>query len=97
MLQRECRRLHRALAVLSCLREAAEGEIEVDLAEVAAVACDLIDKALYERISRIAAQAGYSSAEDFVVHVLEQQVRHLEEGKDEEEVKKRLQGLGYID
>jgi hypothetical protein len=56
-----------------------------------------LDKALYERIARVAAQAGYASVNEFVLHVLEQQVRHLEEGKDEEEVKKRLEGLGYID
>ena len=54
-------------------------------------------KALYERIEQVAAQAGYSSAQDFVVHVLEQQVRHLEEAKDEESIRKRLEGLGYID
>jgi hypothetical protein len=34
---------------------------------------------------------------DFVVHVLEQQVKHLEAGEDEAAVRKRLQGLGYID
>lgn len=56
-----------------------------------------IDKALWERIEKVAGQAGYSSVQDFVVHLLEQQVRHLEEGKDEEEVRKRLEGLGYID
>jgi hypothetical protein len=48
VLQRECRRLHKALAVLTCLREAAEHEVDVDLADVAAVACDLVDKALYD-------------------------------------------------
>jgi hypothetical protein len=57
----------------------------------------VIEKQLWERIERIAAQAGYSSVQDFVLHMLEQHVRHLEEGKDEEEVKKRLEGLGYID
>jgi metal-responsive CopG/Arc/MetJ family transcriptional regulator len=56
-----------------------------------------LDKALYERIERVATQAGYPSAQEFVVHLLEQQVRHLEEAKDEEEVRKRLEGLGYID
>jgi hypothetical protein len=56
-----------------------------------------LDKVLYERIERVAAQAGYASAQDFVVHVLEQQVKHLEEAKDEESIRKRLQGLGYID
>jgi len=38
-----------------------------------------LDKALYERIEKMASQAGYASAQDFVVHVLEQQLRHLEE------------------
>lgn len=48
VLQREMRRLQKALAVLTCMREAALYEVEVDLADVAAVACDLVDKALYE-------------------------------------------------
>ena len=48
VIQRECRRLQKALAVLTCLREAAEHDVEVDLADVVAVACDLVDKALYE-------------------------------------------------
>jgi hypothetical protein len=40
--------LQQALAVLTCLQKAAEQEVDADLADVAAVACDLIDKALYE-------------------------------------------------
>ncbi|MFI5394384.1 MAG: hypothetical protein ACHQ9S_02525 [Candidatus Binatia bacterium] len=56
----------------------------------------VVDKALYERIAKAAAQAGYASVQDFVAHVLEQQVRHLEEAKDEDAIRKRLQGLGYI-
>lgn len=48
VIQREMRRLQKALAVLTCLREAALYEVEVDYADVAAVACDLVDKALYE-------------------------------------------------
>jgi hypothetical protein len=57
----------------------------------------ILDKVLYERLGRVAAQAGYASVQDFVVHVLEQQVRHLEEAKDEALLRKRLEGLGYID
>ena len=56
-----------------------------------------LDKVLYERLERVAAQAGYASVQDFVVHVLEQQARHLEEAKDEDLIRKRLEGLGYID
>lgn len=48
VLQRETRRLHKALAVLTCMRESALYDVEVDLSDVAAVACDLVDKALYE-------------------------------------------------
>jgi hypothetical protein len=48
VIQREMRRLQKALAVLTCLREAALYQVEVDYADVAAVACDLVDKALYE-------------------------------------------------
>ncbi|MFQ5667421.1 MAG: hypothetical protein ACE5I7_13470 [Candidatus Binatia bacterium] len=56
-----------------------------------------LEKALYERIERLAGQAGYASVQDFVVHVLEQQARQLEEAQDEETIRKRLEGLGYID
>lgn len=48
VLHRETRRLQKALAVLTCMREATLYEVEVDLADVAAVACDLVDKTLYE-------------------------------------------------
>lgn len=57
----------------------------------------VLEKALYERIEKVASVAGYASVQDFVVHLLEQQVRHLEEAKDEEMIRKRLEGLGYID
>jgi hypothetical protein len=56
-----------------------------------------LDKALYERVAQVAGAAGYASVQDFVVHVLEQQVRHLEEAKDGEAMRERLKGLGYID
>lgn len=48
VIQSEMRRLQKALAVLTCLREAAQYEVEVDYADVATVVCDLVDKALYE-------------------------------------------------
>jgi peptide methionine sulfoxide reductase MsrB len=56
-----------------------------------------IDKTLYERAAKFAAEAGYPSVTDFVIHMLERELRHLEEAKDEDEVRKRLEGLGYID
>ncbi|PID78900.1 hypothetical protein CSA17_06240 [bacterium DOLJORAL78_65_58] len=56
-----------------------------------------LDKDLHEKIKKYATIAGYSSAEEFVQHVLEREVAKFEEGGDsEEEIRKRMQGLGYI-
>lgn len=55
-----------------------------------------IDKELMKKIKRYAKIAGYSSEEEFVTHTLEKQIAQLEETDSEEEVKKKLQGLGYI-
>ena len=56
-----------------------------------------LDKALLTRVKRHADRSGYSSAEEFITHVLEREMAHLEEAASDEEVKKRLQGLGYLD
>ncbi len=55
-----------------------------------------LDKALFEKAKRYAALAGYSSVEEFVTHALEKQIAQLEEADSEEEIKKKLRGLGYI-
>ena len=55
-----------------------------------------IDKELMEKVKRYAKIAGYSSADEFVIHTLERQISQLEETDSEEQVKKKLQGLGYI-
>ena len=56
-----------------------------------------IDKELMEKIRKYAGMAGYSSPEEFVRHVLEKEIAKFEEGGDsEEEIRKRMQGLGYI-
>lgn len=56
-----------------------------------------LDKDLLEKVKKYAAIAGYSSPEEFVTHALENEIAKLEEaGDDEDELKKRLQGLGYI-
>ena len=56
-----------------------------------------LDPALYERLAAAAVKAGYASTEEFILHVLERAVAGLEEERDEEEVKKQLRGLGYIE
>jgi metal-responsive CopG/Arc/MetJ family transcriptional regulator len=51
---------------------------------------------LVEKIKRYASLAGYSSAEEFITHALEKELALLEDADSEEEIKKRLKGLGYI-
>jgi metal-responsive CopG/Arc/MetJ family transcriptional regulator len=56
-----------------------------------------IEKLLYERVVQVAERAGYSSAEEFVRHLLEKAVSDVEQAATDEEVEKQLRGLGYIE
>ena len=56
-----------------------------------------IDKDLMEKIKKFSAIAGYSSPEEFVQHVLEREIAKFDkDGDNQEEIRKRMQGLGYI-
>ena len=55
-----------------------------------------LDKALFEKVERYAKLAGYSSPDEFVTHAVEKELAKLEGADSEEEIKKRLRGLGYI-
>ena len=55
-----------------------------------------LEKGLLARVKRCADLAGYSSIDEFVGHVLERELARLESGDSEEEMKKKLKGLGYI-
>jgi hypothetical protein len=55
-----------------------------------------LDKTLLAKAKRYADLAGYSSVEEFITHVLEKEIAHLETARTEDEIKKRLKGLGYI-
>ncbi|RKZ19650.1 hypothetical protein DRQ50_01645 [bacterium] len=56
-----------------------------------------LDKALLEKVRKYAVIAGYATPEEFVQHVLEREIAKFEEGgADEDEIRKRMQGLGYI-
>jgi metal-responsive CopG/Arc/MetJ family transcriptional regulator len=52
---------------------------------------------LWERIEEFARRAGYSSADEFVQHVLEKELAREEDEQSQKEVERRLRGLGYID
>ena len=55
-----------------------------------------LDKVLVARAKRYADLAGYSSVEEFITHVLERELAKLDGSDSEEEIKKKLKGLGYI-
>jgi hypothetical protein len=55
-----------------------------------------LEKDLLNRIKKFSALAGYTSPEEFITHCLEKEIAKLEESDSEEEVKKKLKGLGYI-
>jgi hypothetical protein len=56
-----------------------------------------LDKALWAKVKKCADVAGYSSPQEFVEHVLEKELAKLETSSSDEEIAKKLQGLGYID
>ncbi|MEW6378222.1 MAG: hypothetical protein AB1611_01310 [bacterium] len=56
-----------------------------------------IDKDLLKRAEEYASRKGYPSVEEFISHVLEKEMRAEDESSEsQEELKKKLQGLGYI-
>jgi metal-responsive CopG/Arc/MetJ family transcriptional regulator len=55
-----------------------------------------LDKTLLDKIKKFAEMSGYSSVEEFITHCLEKEIAKIEEADSEEEVKKKLKGLGYI-
>lgn len=55
-----------------------------------------LDKALLAKAKRYSDLAGYSSVEEFITHALEKEIAQLEKADTEDEIKKRLKGLGYI-
>jgi metal-responsive CopG/Arc/MetJ family transcriptional regulator len=55
-----------------------------------------IDKDLLAKVKKFADIAGYSTPEEFITHALEKELAKLEDADSEEEIRKRLKGLGYI-
>ena len=55
-----------------------------------------LDKDLVNKVKRYADIDGYSTPEEFITHALEKELSKLEGADSEEEIKKRLRGLGYI-
>lgn len=55
-----------------------------------------LDKALLAKVKRYSDLAGYSSVNEFITHALEKELKLLEGSESEEELKKKLKGLGYL-
>ncbi len=52
---------------------------------------------LWRRVEEFAKTAGYSSAEEFIEHVLERELAKQDADESQQEVDRRLKGLGYLD
>ena len=55
-----------------------------------------LDADLVAKVKKYADIAGYSSPEEFITHALEKEIEKLEDADSDDEIKKRLKGLGYI-
>lgn len=56
-----------------------------------------LNKELMARVKRCSDAAGYSSPDEFVQHVLEKELARIEDAASDEEIVKKLKGLGYLD
>ncbi len=55
-----------------------------------------LDPDLLDRIKRVAEVAGYASHEEFIVHVLEKELKQFDDAKSDADIVEKLKGLGYI-
>ena len=56
-----------------------------------------LDSHLYDRVKKIAEIAGYSSTDEFIIHIIEKELSRLESADTDEKIVERLRGLGYIE
>lgn len=57
------------------------------------------DSATIDRIKKVSEAGGYSTPEEFLIHVVERELDSLDpgQGESEEEIRRKMQGLGYIE
>ena len=55
------------------------------------------ERALWEKVTAYAQAAGYASPEELVVHAVEKEIAAIESADIDDDVRRRLRGLGYID
>ncbi len=55
-----------------------------------------LDRDLVDKLRKVADVAGYATVDEFITHVLEKEMLHFEDAKDDKDMRERLKGLGYI-
>ncbi len=56
-----------------------------------------LNKDLWEKIKKCAEVGGYSSPQEFIQHVLEKEIAKFEDAESDEEIARKLKGLGYLE
>jgi hypothetical protein len=56
-----------------------------------------LNKSLWAKVKKCSEAGGYSSPQEFVEHVLEKELKSFEESESDEEIARKLKGLGYLD
>ena len=56
-----------------------------------------LNKELWAKVKKCSEAGGYSSPEEFVEHVLEKELAAYEESESDEEIARKLKGLGYLE
>ena len=56
-----------------------------------------LNKELWERVKRCAELAGYSGPQEFIEHLIAKELARLAATESDEDLLKKLKGLGYID
>jgi len=56
-----------------------------------------IDSNLFSRVKKAAELAGYSSTDEFIIHIIEKALARYETEEADEKTAEQLRGLGYIE
>jgi hypothetical protein len=58
-----------------------------------------LDSVTIERIRRVSETGGYSSPEEFILHIIDRELDTLDQDsrESEEEIRRKMEGLGYIE
>lgn len=55
-----------------------------------------LERDLVDRLKKVADIAGYATVDEFITHILEKELIHFEDTKNDEDIRAKLRGLGYI-